>query len=88
MQINLDIPEDLENTLTQKWGNLSQKVLESLVIEAYQAELIPKAKIQEILNLSSRWQVEALLKRYRVYLDYSEADLEQDLQAINNALKQ
>lgn len=35
-----------------------------------------------MLNLRSRWEVEALLKRSYAYLDYTEAELEQDLRTL------
>jgi hypothetical protein len=39
-----------------------------------------------MLHMSSRWEVEAFLKRAQAYLDYSEADLERDIAAIRQAL--
>ena len=36
--------------------------------------------MQRILGHTSRWETDAFLKKAEVYLDYTEADLEQDLE--------
>ena len=35
MQITIDIPEELADTIAVKWGNLSQRTLEALAVEGY-----------------------------------------------------
>ena len=83
MQIEIEIPEELGQKLEAQWGDISQRMLVLLVIEAYRSGLITSAQIQSLLNLSSRWEVEELLKRSQTYLDYTSADLEEDIKTIN-----
>jgi hypothetical protein len=36
--------------------------------------------VQRILNLTSRWETDAFLKQAGAYIDYTEADLQRDLE--------
>ncbi len=82
MQITIEIPDDIGDRLTQQLGNLPRRTLESFVIEAYRAELITSAEVGRILNLASRWEVDAFLKQAGAYLHYTEADLQKDRETL------
>lgn len=82
MNVAIELPEDIAHQLEAKWGDISQRTLESLAIEAYRSGVITEAQVQRMLNLLSRWEVEAFLNRAQTYLDYTEADLERDILAI------
>ncbi len=58
------------------------------MVEAYRHRQISTAQVQRLLNLSSRLATDAFLKAYEAYLPYTVADLEQDLQAIDQAITQ
>ena len=83
MHIEIEVPEDMARHLEAKWGNLSHRAAETLAVEAYREGLLTEAQVQQMLNLSSRWSVEALLRRSRVYLDYTDADLDHDLSVLD-----
>ena len=80
MNIAIDIPEDIARQLTEKWGSLSKGALEAIAIEGYRSGALSHAQVQRILGHTSRWETDAFLKKAEVYLDYTEADLEQDLE--------
>ncbi len=82
MQITIEIPDDIAHRLVQEVDNLPRHVLESLVIEAYRAELITHAEVGRVLNLPSRWETDAFLKRVEAYIHYTEADLQQDRETL------
>ncbi|NJK50489.1 UPF0175 family protein [Candidatus Gracilibacteria bacterium] len=86
MQITIELPEEIGQQLQQQWGNLSRKMLESLAVEAYRNGVLTEAQIQVLLNLPSRFVTEAFLKQSQAYLDYTEEDLEQDLQTLRHLL--
>ena len=86
MKITIEIPEELGQQLQQEWDNLPRKLLESLAIEAYRSSVMTAAQIQVLLNFASRWEVEAFLHQHQAYLDYTEADLEEDMQTIQEVL--
>jgi hypothetical protein len=80
MNIAIDIPEDIARQLSEKWGSLSRGALEAIAIEGHRSGALSQAQVQRILGHSSRWETDAFLKKTAVFLDYTEADLEQDLE--------
>jgi Uncharacterised protein family (UPF0175) len=86
MDVAIQVPEDVARQLEAKWGDVSQKALESLTLEAYRTGVITEAEVGLMLNLTSRLEVAAFLKRARAYLDYTEADLERDMTAIRQVM--
>lgn len=86
MNVAIDIPEDVFRRLTELWGNsLPRRSLEAVALEAYRAGVLTEFEVQRMLNLASRWEVETFLKRENAYLEYSEAELEDDVAAIRAA---
>ncbi|TVQ06708.1 MAG: UPF0175 family protein [Leptolyngbya sp. DLM2.Bin27] len=86
MDITIPVPSDIEQRLQAHLGSLSQKALEAVAVEAYRSQLISAAEVQRMLQLPSRLATDSLLKEHGAYLHYTEADLEQDLEAIDRAL--
>ncbi|MBW4555700.1 MAG: UPF0175 family protein [Trichormus sp. ATA11-4-KO1] len=86
MQITIEIPEEIGNQLQQTWQDLPQKILESLALEAYRSGIMTSAQIQQLLHFSSWWETEQFLKQSQAYLDYTENDLEQDIQTLHQIL--
>jgi len=82
MQIEIDLPEDVVRDLESHWGNLSLRAAETLAIQGYREGILTEAQVQRMLNLPSRWALEEVLHRAKAYLDYSEADLDHDIEAI------
>ncbi len=85
MNVAIELPEDIALHLAQNWGNLSQRTLEAVAIEAYRAGVLTEAQVQEMLCLSSRWEVDRVLKQAHAYLDYTEEDLAGDIEALRAA---
>jgi predicted HTH domain antitoxin len=86
MQITIYIPEEIGQKLQTEWGNLSRKALESIAIQAYREEVMTSAEVQELLDFSSRWETEEFLQSSRAYLNYTESDLEEDIENIETLL--
>ncbi len=82
MEIVINIPDNMTSKLEDKWGNLSQKILKNIALEAYQNRLISTYELKEILNLSSSLEVHKFLKESGVFLNYDEEELEEDLKTI------
>lgn len=81
-EVSIPIPDDVIQHLKEQWPDIPQKVLETFAIEAYRMGMLTAAEVQRMLRLSSRWETNALLKEARAYLDYTEANLEQDLHTL------
>lgn len=84
MQIAIELPDDIANQL--QTVNPSRRVLELIAADSYRQGRIGGAEVRRILNFSSRWETYEFLKQEKAYLPYTEDDLEQDIQAINNLL--
>ena len=85
MSVSIEIPEDLERRLRDGWRDLPRKALEAVAFEAYRTQALTSAEVGRLLGLESRFELEALLKRAGVDLDYSAEDLAADLRSIRAA---
>lgn len=81
MKIAVELPEDIAKRLEGKWGDLSRAAREAIAIEGYRSGALSQNQVQRLLGLESRWEVDALLKRAGVYLEYTEEDLNQEIEA-------
>jgi len=81
MQVTLDIPDDLAAQLTAAGRDPSRAALEALAVEGYRTQRLTEAEVKRMLGYGTRMQVHALLKEHNVYLNYSMADLEEDIRA-------
>jgi predicted HTH domain antitoxin len=82
MQITVDIPDEIAQRLGQTGDNLAHKLLEMVIADAYRAGILSTAEVGRILQLPSRLETHAFLKRMGVYLNYDETELECDLQTL------
>lgn len=80
--VSIAIPDDVMQRLEGQWSDIPRHVLEAVAIEAYRMGILTSAEIQRMLQLSSRWDVDTFLKRAQAYIDYTEHDLEQDIQTL------
>lgn len=87
MQITIEIPDEYIHQLQPNLDNLSQHILETLVIQAYTAQQITPAEIGKILNLD-RFAVDHFLKQKKADSHYTLADFDQDLQTIKTLQNQ
>jgi len=77
--IAIELPEDIASRLGRQ-DELSRVALEALAAEGYRRGKLTHAEVQKMLGFASRWESDAFLKQAGAYLDYTEADLERDLE--------
>lgn len=82
MQVTVEVPDEIAQRLDQTEGDLSRRLLEVIIADAYRSGKINAAEVGQILQLPSRLSVHAFLKRMGVYLNYDKSELEQDLQTL------
>lgn len=82
MQISIQIPDDVALVLGAEQPDLSRATLEALAIEGYRHDRLSEHQICRMLGLKSRMDVHAFLKEHGISLNYSVADLEQDVKAL------
>jgi hypothetical protein len=78
--IAIELPEDIADRLASQRDDLSRLALEAIAAQGYRNGKLTHAEVQRMLGLASRWETDAFLKQAGAYLDYSEADLEHDLE--------
>ena len=88
MDVCINVPDDVVQQMQTRWSDLSRGMLEVLAVEAYRAGVITETEVQRMLNLPSRWEVDRFLKDAQAYIDYTDADLEQDINAIRKLRSQ
>ena len=79
-QVAIELPEDIASRLGGV-DNLSDVTLRALAAQAYRDSQLTHAEVQRVLGFASRWETDAFLKQAGAYLDYTEADLDNDLAA-------
>jgi predicted HTH domain antitoxin len=82
MQVTIEIPDEIVQRLEQTGEDLSRRLLEVIVADAYRCGQVSTAEVGQILHLPSRIETHAFLKQMGIYLNYDEAELEQDLQTL------
>lgn len=79
MVVQLNVPDDIVEKLEARWEDLPKQALEALAAEAYRVGILTAFEVQRTLGLSSRWETDEILKRSGAFLNYSEDDLQQDI---------
>ena len=81
MRVTSQVPDDISAALKEQWDDVPRRSLEAIAVDAYRSGALTESQIRRLLGLASRFQVHALHKQHNVPLQYTAADLEDDLQA-------
>ena len=81
MQVIIHLPEDISAALEEQWEDVPRRSLEAVAIEGYRTGALTEAQVRRLLGLDTRFQVHALLKEHHVALQYTSADLDDDISA-------
>jgi hypothetical protein len=87
MTIILNLPEDIAKELSTQGSDLTRAAMESLALEGYRSGRLSEEQVRRMLGFDSRFEVHAFLKQHNTYLNYTEADLKNDL-AVARSLSQ
>ena len=88
MDVHIEVPDDIVQRMKSRWSDLPRGMLQALAIESYRAGVITEAEVQRMLNLPSRWDVDAVLKEAQAYIEYTDMDLREDIDAIRRLRSQ
>jgi uncharacterized protein UPF0175 len=77
--VAIELTEDIASRLGRQ-DELSRLALKALAADRYRSGKLTHAEVQRVLGFASRWETDAFLKEAAAYLDYTEADLERDLE--------
>jgi predicted HTH domain antitoxin len=79
MRVTIQLPADISAALEEQWDDVPRRSLEAIAVEAYRTGALTESQVRRLLGLDSRFQAHALLKAHNVALQYTAADLEDDL---------
>jgi len=82
MDVQVQIPDDVAQSLQSEQPDLSRAALEALALEGYRGRRLSEAQLRRMLGFRTRMQVHEFLKAHNVYLNYSVGDLERDLESL------
>ncbi|WP_414527813.1 hypothetical protein [Nodularia chucula] len=66
MQVTIDLPDKLTEKIQRKWGNLPEKILNNIVLEAFREQLIDFDELKELLNFASDAELREFLKQKNI----------------------
>jgi len=81
MQITIEIPDDLADTLAPPGRDPARAALEALALEAYRERRLSGYQLRTLLGIPSRYELDGFLKEHRVEM-YTVEDFEHDLATI------
>ena len=85
MDVAFSVPDALAERLQERWGDLSKRALEAIVADAYREDALTLGEVREMLGHSTRLETEAFLKDRGALLEYTEQELEADVEAARAA---
>ena len=80
MQLQIELPDDVSDTLHSQWGDIPRKTIEAIAIQGYRTRVLSEPQIRRMLGFETNLEVHEFLKNSGVYLDYSEDDLREDIE--------
>ena len=83
MNINFEIPKDIEEALRAVASDPSQAAKESLLVELFRQRRITHHQLGEALHLN-RYEVDGVLKRHNVTLDLSLEEFQTEANSLRN----
>ena len=79
MRVTIQLPDDISAALEEQWDDVPRRSLEAIAVEGYRTGALTESQVRKLLGLDTRFQVHALLKEHHVPLQYTSADIEDDL---------
>jgi uncharacterized protein UPF0175 len=78
MRIWLDLPDALVAQLIDRGQDLSRSALEAMAIDAYRMRRLTSHQLCQLLEISSRDELDGFLKHHGVPLEYTVDDFERE----------
>ncbi len=83
MEMLLQVPDDIVETLQVRWADLPRRAMELLAAESYRSGMLTTAEIQRMLGFETRWETDEFLKGEGAHLHYSEEDFQRDVETLS-----
>jgi Uncharacterised protein family (UPF0175) len=81
VQLAIELPEDIGEELQAKWKDLPRGALEAIALEGYRSGALTEAQVRRVLGFESRMQVNTFLKDHAAYYEYSQREMEDEIES-------
>ncbi len=86
MQITLELPDEIANSLGAHLDGVPRRLLELFAADSYRKGTLGAGQVRRMLGFTSRWETYDFLKKEQAYMPYDITDLDQDTEAIAQLL--
>lgn len=83
MKVSLEIPDELAERIGGHVGVLGRAALEALAAKAYEEDLFSLEQVRLLLELPSRWDAVAVLKKHKVWPGQSVDEVLGDMEMLD-----
>ena len=87
MKVAIELPDDIAKELRAKWEDVPRHVLESVALESYRSGVLTESQVRRLLGFRTRMEVNAFLKQHGAYYDYTETEIEREIETNEEVLK-
>jgi hypothetical protein len=86
MEIIVNIPDELAASALAGRQDMSRKLLEAYAVEGYKSGELTPHQVGRLLGLETPMEIDDFLKRRGAYIEYSEAEVTAQRQALQSVL--
>jgi len=79
MQVAIELPEDIAESLRAKWKDLPRHTLEALALEGYRSGVLTESQVRRVLGFRSRMEVNSFLRDHGIYYDYTPSEIDREI---------
>lgn len=79
MQFTVELPDDLARQMIPAGHDPARTALEDMAVEAYRSHRLTEHQLAALLGMG-RYDLDGFLKRREVWLEYTSAELQQELE--------
>jgi hypothetical protein len=88
MQVAIELPEDIAESLRAKWKDLPRHALEALALEGYRSGALTESQVRRLLGFRSRMDVNSFLREHGMYYDYTPSEIDREIRTNERLLEQ
>lgn len=86
MQLTLEIPDEVAESLGESRGTLTRTALEAIAVEGYRGGALTTRQVRLLLGQASRWETEGFLSAHGVWPGITPAEAAEDSRALSELL--
>jgi predicted HTH domain antitoxin len=84
MNINFEIPQDIEQQIRTNGADLNREAKEAYLVELYRQRKISQAQLSQVLDLD-RYETDGLLKKHGIEYDLTLAEFRKEVASLREA---